>query len=136
MGAPVTFKDTGISQLIEEHRNEANPLFPIRWNDREFVLASKFINPIFGFAAYHKSSFKLSRFTIEGALRLDYEHAALKYKSFTSTSYAIMQTLPSGEVRHYRYVPILIDEAGRLSRSFWQLLPKLSATYSVPGVDG
>ena len=136
MGAPVTFKDTGISQLIEEHRNEANPLFPIRWNDREFVLASKFINPIFGFAAYHKSSFKLRRFTIEGALRLDYEHAALKYKSFTSTSYAIMQTLPSGDEQYYRDVPILIDEAGRLSRSFWQLLPKLSATYSVPGVDG
>ncbi len=34
MNAPVTFKDTGIKSLIETHRNNANPDYPIVWDSR------------------------------------------------------------------------------------------------------
>ena len=42
MDAPVTFKDTGISKLIEQNRNNANPDYPIAWDTRRFTLGSNF----------------------------------------------------------------------------------------------
>lgn len=45
MEAPVTFKDYGITRLIELHRNQANPYFPIRWDERQFPLDSRFTLP-------------------------------------------------------------------------------------------
>jgi outer membrane receptor protein involved in Fe transport len=42
MSAPVTFKEYGIDQLIEKNRNEANPVYPIAWDDEAFVLGSEF----------------------------------------------------------------------------------------------
>lgn len=39
MSAPVTFKDYGIDQLIEKHRNDANPHYPIAWDEDTLCLA-------------------------------------------------------------------------------------------------
>ena len=72
MDAPVTFKDTGIKLLIEDHINELNPYYPVEWNERNFVLGSEFTNPTWGLALYHQSSFDWQNFTFTAGLRLDY----------------------------------------------------------------
>lgn len=130
MDAPVTFYDTGISELIEKHRNEANQYYPIRWNERTFTLNSSFSSPSYGVALYHNSKFTLGDWILTAALRLDYEHASLDYRSHTATAYEIFHRPDvMGEWTHFRDVPILIEEHGSLSNSFLQLLPKLSATH-------
>lgn len=131
MDAPVTFKDYGIEQLIEKHRNEANPHYPIRWVDRSFPLDSHFTYPATGLAAYHRSEFKIGKWTFTAGLRLDWERATLTYHSHCNTAYEIYQETPSGEYVPMRYVPVNIDRSGHLAKSFLELLPKLSASYNL-----
>lgn len=134
MDAPVTFKDRGIADLIEKHRNEANPMYPISWNTREFSLNSNFTIPTWGLSAYHESDLTLGKWTLSAALRLDYEKSVLNYLSSCDTGYAIYQ-LTDGKYEYYRDTEIYINDEGRISRDFLTLLPKLSATYSL-GEDG
>ena len=133
MDAPVTFKDYGITHLIEEKRNEANPDYPIRWDDREFVLGSNFKYPVYGVAAYHQSSFTFGPFTATAGVRLDYERARLNYKSLCNTSFTVMQLLPDGSEIPFRHDPVDIDDRGKLSKSFVQVLPKVSLSWEIPG---
>ncbi len=129
MDAPVTFKDTGIKLLIENHINEVNPYYPVVWNERSFELGSRFTNPSWGVALYHQSSYDWKRFTFTAGLRLDYEHTSLRYHSETHTGYSIMESA-TGQV--YNTSNIDIDDGGSLSKHFVQLLPKLSITYHLP----
>ena len=131
MNAPVTFKSHGISELIERHRNDANPLYPVDWNDDSFVLGSRFKAPVRGVALYHQSTFEYGRWTLTAGLRLDVEQTRLNYRSDCSTGYTIYNmTGLSPEVYDTR--PIRIDDSGRLSKTFVELLPKLTATYRLP----
>ena len=130
MDSPVTFKDKGISQLIERNRNNVMPSYPISWDTRDFVLGSDFKNDTYGVALYHQSSYQLGDFTFAGGVRLDYEHASLKYHSETHTGYTIT-TQATGEV--FSHENIDINERGRISKEFLQLLPKVSLTYLVGG---
>ena len=128
MLAPVTFKDVGISSLIESHRNDANPYFPISWDSREFPLDSDFKINTGGFAFYHESKYKAGRWTLTAGLRLDYERAEMNYKSDCSTGYMIYRL---GEtLQPERHVDIEIHDTGKLSRTFVTFLPKLSAIYN------
>ncbi len=127
MNAPVTFKDVGIARLIEEHANEAYADYPIRWASREFVLGSDFISPSWGVAIYHQSSYTWKRLTATAALRLDYEHARLNYRSSTHTGYDIIERA-TGEL--FRHDNIDIDDSGTLNKHFLQLLPKFTLTYT------
>ena len=129
MDAPVTFKDTGIASLIEEHVNKMNPYYPVKWNERSFELGSEFTNPSWGVALYHQSSLDWKRFTFTAGLRLDYEHSTLRYHSETHTGYDVMETA-TGNI--YRSTSIDIDDSGSLSKHFVQLLPKFSVTYHLP----
>lgn len=131
MHAPVTFKETGIEKLIVDHRNEANPYYPIAWDDDTFVLGSEFVYPTKGIAFYHQSTLRLDKVTISAGLRLDYEHSALNYRSHCNTSYTIYDN--TGEI------PVVfdrrradIDDRGHLSRSFTRLLPKLTVSTPLP----
>ncbi len=130
MQAPVTFKDRGIQDLIEEHRNNANPNYPISWNSRIFALNSDFTIPTWGLSAYHESDLTLGRWTLTAALRLDYERSTLEYNSFCDTGYTIYRKSES-EYEYFRSVDIDIDDKGTLSRDFITLLPKISASYSL-----
>lgn len=130
MDAPVTFKDEGISQLIESHRNEANPSYPISWHTRSFPLNSEFTVPTWGVAAYHESVLELGNWNITAGLRVDYEKSTMRYRSHCATGYTISH-LSEGEETFYRDAFIDIDDAGDLSRDFVTLLPKLSVTYSL-----
>lgn len=127
MDAPVTFKDTGIAQLIEDHTNAANPSYPIKWDTREFVLGSNFVNPTYGLALYHQSSYDWNNLVFTAGMRVDYEHTSLDYHSETHTGYSILQQ-SNGAL--YRHDNIDIDDGGKLHKDFLQLLPKLSITYN------
>lgn len=130
MHAPVTFKDRGIEDLIEKHRNDANPSYPISWNTRIFDLNSRFKIPTWGLSAYHESDLTIGGWTLTAALRLDYEHSTLNYNSLCDTGYSIYKKSDS-EYEHFRTVDIDIDDKGKLSRHFLTLLPKISASYSL-----
>lgn len=129
MDAPVTFKDTGIKSLIENHINSVNPYYPVVWNERSFVLGSNFTNPTWGVALYHQSSYDWKRFTFTAGLRLDYEHASLNHHSETHTGYQVIDAA-TGEIFHSNSIDI--DDGGSLSKHFTELLPKFSITYHLP----
>ena len=124
MYAPVTFGDMGIRSLIEEHRNASNPDYPIAWDTRQFTLGSDFTIPTYGLAAYGQAEYRLGNFTLTGGLRLDYEHSTLRYPSRCATGYSILH---DGQV--YGHVPVDIDQQGRLTRHFLELLPKVAVSY-------
>ena len=135
MKAPVTFKDKGVAELIEAHRNSANPDYPIRWDSRSFCLNSDFLTDTYGLAVYHKSDVTLGNFNISAALRLDYEHSTLDYHSYCSTSYTIYQRQGEDFIPYHK-IPVDIDDKGKLSRSFLTLLPEVAATYMLPNGHG
>lgn len=133
MNAPVTFKSDGIANLIVGHRNEFNPYYPVVWDDDTFVLGSDFSSPVFGFAAYHQSTLRLGEFTLSGALRLDYEHVALRYRSTANTSYTILDASnPTGNPTVFDRRAVDIDDRGRLSQHFLELLPKATLSWRLP----
>ena len=132
MDAPVTFKDYGIEQLIEKHRNDAIPSYPISWDTRDFVLSSNFKNPNYGLAIYHQSSYTLDSWNFTASLRLDYEHSQLSYKSYCNTGY-ITNKAADGSI--YSHTDVYINDGEKLNKSFLQLLPKLSISYNVPSLQ-
>ncbi len=131
MDAPVTFKDTGISELIEGHINNVNPYYPVSWDERSFILGSDFTNPTWGIALYHQSSYDWNRFTFTAGLRLDYEHASLRHHSETHTGYKVVEAA-TGAVYHSENIDI--NDGGSLSKHFTELLPKFSITYHLPTI--
>ncbi len=131
MDAPVTFKDTGISELIEGHINSVNPYYPVSWDERSFILGSDFTNPTWGIALYHQSSYDWNRFTFTAGLRLDYEHASLRHHSETHTGYKVVEAA-TGAVYHSENIDI--NDGGNLSKHFTELLPKFSITYHLPTI--
>lgn len=142
MDAPVVFKNAGISQLIEGNRNKYNYRYPIAWDSREFPLNSEFTIPTWGFDAYHESKLRLGDFSIKGAIRIEYERAALDYHSQASSSYGIYdnssgQTLKDpAQIASFplvRRVYINIDDYGKLTRDYMMLLPSLSMMWNIDG---
>jgi len=133
MRAPVTFLPVGIEKLIESHRNDMNPYYPVKWDDRSFVLNSDFSHPTRGIGVYHNSTLQLDRFTLTGALRLEVERPSLGYHSYTSTRYTIYDKTIPGETSVYRHETVNLDETGKLSHTYVELLPKITAMYSLQG---
>jgi outer membrane receptor protein involved in Fe transport len=130
MNAPVNFKNTGISQLIEYYRNQANPYYPIEWDSRQFLLGSDFTTTDGGFAIYHESKLALGNWSLEAALRWDYESTAMKYHSYCDAGFTTWQLLDDGTKQYYRHDAVNIDDTGRMSQSFNELLPKLTIAYN------
>ncbi len=134
MNAPVTFKDYGISQLIEKHRNDANSDYPIDWKDETFALGSRFENPVRGMALYHQSSYELGRWNFTAGLRLDYEYTKLRYNSHCNTGYTVYDryTEPENPSKIYAVNDVNINDLGQMDKSFVELLPKFAVTYKLP----
>lgn len=130
MAAPVTFKDEGIARLIEDHRNSANPDYPIEWDTREFPLNSHFRIPTFGTAIYHQSEFTLGGWKFNLGIRLDWEKSRLSYLSDCDTGYEIFKLLPDGARQHYRDVNINIHDSGHLKRSYLNCMPSLGVVFT------
>ena len=136
MNAPVTFKDTGISYLIESHRNAANPDYPIAWYSREFPLNSEFEIPTYGVALYHESKYDLGRWHFTAGIRLDWERSVLHYRSHCDTGYEIYSLTQNYGYEPYRNVDIKIDDTGRISRQYFTWMPKASVLYELNGETG
>lgn len=132
MLAPVTFKDTGISDLIEAHPNQMNPDYPLAWDSRQFTLGSRFTTLTKGIAFYARNSYITGNWTFELGLRYDLEHASLIYDSNCSSGYTIYHRLPSGALENFAHVPVEIADHGHLSRTFSELLPKFTVGYRFP----
>ncbi len=130
MDAPVTFLNDGIAQLIEYNYNSHSPNDRIEWDSRSFVLGSNFTITNYGAALYHQSTLRLADFTLLAGLRLDYEHAALKFLSHCTTGHTVYNRATNEPILHR---PIEINDPGRLNESFLELLPKFSVTYHIPG---
>lgn len=130
MTAPVTFKDKGISELIEKHRNESNPDYPIVWDSREFVLHSDFTIPSGGAAVYHQSEFDLGRWHLTVGLRLDWETSRLNYHSLCDTGYEVMH-MADGTPKPYSHKDVKIDDLGHERRSYFNWMPKVSVHYDL-----
>ena len=133
MKAPVTFKDEGIRTLIEDHRNNANPYYPISWDNREFPLLSDFTIPTFGVALYHESRYEVGPWNFTAGIRLDYERASLNFRSRCNTGYMINERVGEDDLIPFRHVDINIDDSGKLHRHFFNWMPKVSAMYSFEG---
>lgn len=128
MGAPVTFGEQGIENLITGHYNKYSPYYPIAWDDDTFLLDSYFTTPTWGAALYHQSSYSVDRLTASVGLRLDYERASLNYHSMTNAGYTIYNaTVNPPEV--FSHVPVEIDDRGKLHRHDLQLLPRITVSY-------
>ncbi len=130
MHAPVTFKEDGITHLIEDNINSSPALqqmgMHLEWDDDSFVLDSHFLNPVRGFALYHRSTVDLGRWTLSAGIRFDFEHTSLTYASDVSTSatmYRGQRPMGSREIN--------INDDGRLRQTFRELLPNLSVTYNL-----
>lgn len=134
MEAPVTFKDAGISSLIERHRNDANPSYPIEWDERTFPLNSSFKVPTWGIAIYHESEYRTGRFKFTAGLRLDYESTSLNYRSDCATGYTVNHVI-DGVSHFYRHVDVDIDDRGKLEKHFFNWLPKFTVLYDFSGLD-
>lgn len=134
MDAPVTFFDTGISELVESHRNEINPNYPIKWDDRSFVLGSDFKQTSRGVAVYHESSYKLKNWTFQAGLRWDCEWVGLDHHSFCDTGYETYQRGEDGTLEPFRHTPLKINDRGSLSNNYMELLPKIAIAYDLSNV--
>ncbi len=133
MEAPVTFFDTGISRLIEDHRNEMNPYYPIAWDTREFVLGSDFKQTSRGFALYHESTYRLGDWTFQAGLRWDTERVGLRHHSECSTGYMTYQRQDDGSLLPFRHTPLDINDRGEMDKTYMELLPKVAVTYGRQG---
>jgi len=127
MDAPVTFYNYGIEQFIEKHVNEYNPLYPICWDTRSFLLGSHFTAPSWGAALYHESNYTWGQWSLQAGVRIDYEHARLNYHSFTNTGYTIYHGSVGGET--FAHENVDIDDEGTLNKDFFEILPNLSLTW-------
>lgn len=134
MDAPVHFYDTGISQLIENHRNEMNPQYPIKWDQRDFVLGSDFKQTSRGFALYHESTYKYNHWTFQAGLRWDSEWVGLNHHSHCNTGYETYEKDDDGKLTPFSHTPLKINDRGRLSNNYMELLPKIAIAYDLPNV--
>lgn len=128
MAAPVTFYDAGISNLIEQKRNEMNPTYPISWDEREFPLQSRFTSTSAGGALYHQSRFTAGQWVFDAGLRLDIERVGCDYHNTAEASYTVWHELPGGGREVFAHAPVSIAEQGRLHHTYTELLPKVTVT--------
>lgn len=131
MTAPVTFKDDGISALIEQPmHNATGGTMAIIWDDRFMRLNSDFELPTHGFAFYHKSEYTLGRWRLAGALRLAYERNSIDYHSWCNTAYTLYMA-STDPWRPIRHIEADVNLSDRLHETSLQLLPEIKAAYDI-----
>ncbi|MBQ7856253.1 MAG: TonB-dependent receptor [Alistipes sp.] len=129
MAAPVTFKGDGIQGLILDNVNKyfGNGIYEYSWGDGEgngadnLLLDSHFTTVTAGWAAYHQSSLRAGRWLFTLGIRLDGEHVRMRYNNTVDSQYTATK-VSSGEKQT---VPLLINDKGTLSKTFFEVLPRL-----------
>lgn len=128
MSAPVNFKSYGIDNLIIANANEYNPQYYYVWLDDELLFESDFDIPTYGLSLYHKSELETGRWKLSAQLRVDYEYTRLNYSNFVDTDYRAVNKDDEDIIYD---IPIKIDNDDFVEQNFFELLPKLSASYSL-----
>ena len=126
MSAPVVFKQTGIEELILANANAHDGLYTYSWDDTELPLASRFRIPAAGGALYHESACTLGRWHLAAGLRLDVEHTRLRYDSRTVANYTATDRRTGVSTSLHKPIEV----AGRLERTFAELLPRFCVLYA------
>ena len=126
MSAPVVFKQTGIEELILANANAHDGLYTYSWDDTELPLASRFRIPAAGGALYHESACTLGRWHLAAGLRLDVEHTRLRYDSRTVANYTATDRRTGVSTSLNKPIEV----AGRLERTFAELLPRFCVLYA------
>ncbi len=133
--APVTFKEEGISQQLENTINEVLPPSlgaSIRFEERNLLIGSDFDSPSYGFAAFHQSTWNdlgVKGLSFTAGLRLDYEKNKLEYHSASSFGYEF--PLVAMGSRYELGNSLHSAEKGSLDQDYVQLLPKFALSYSL-----
>ncbi len=132
MEAPVTFKDDGIANLILKNANAAMEPNGLRLScdDDEIELGSRFRNPVWGAAIYHNSSYMAGSFDISAGIRFDVERNTLRYFSDCETAFTVSREIGGAWVP-IANVPVDLSDTDRLSKTFLEILPKVSVTYNI-----
>lgn len=132
MEAPVTFKEDGIERLILDNANRA--MVPkgmmLSHDDGRIALNSRFTNPVWGAAVYHRSTYRAGAWDFSAGIRIDVEKTSLRYFSDCATAFTVSRKMGDSWVP-LTQVPVNIDESDRLSKTFVEALPKVSVTYNI-----
>lgn len=115
MEAPVTFRDYGISELMEKYSG-------IRFKEREFTIADDFTIPAWGVATYAQFTYTLGAFDFSAGARLDYEYSSMDYNSRSLVHY----TSKSNSIF---FAPLLTEFVGKKEIDECEFLPSFSLTY-------
>ena len=124
MAAPVAFKRQGIEDLILANANRVPNLHIESAND-VLPLDTDFELPSYGGALYHESRYDIGRWHFTAGIRADLERTQLDYHSRATFDYT-MQYGPSPQIPGSASV----DEQNRLSHTYFEWLPKVSALYA------
>ena len=135
MQAPVTFLADGIENLILKNVNQHSGYPGVyRWGKidgsmgENLLLGSNFSTSTFGWAIYHESSLTAGSWAFTLGMRLDNEYIAMRYHNFTDSYYT---AIPADTAKSPQQAHLKIDDRDRLSKNFMELLPKLTARYSI-----
>lgn len=132
MQAPVTFRDYGITHLIEDNINSSLPRgMHLEFDKRRLILGSLFDITDGGFSLYHQSTLALGPVTAELGLRWNIEHVAMDYTNRCNTSVTMYRMLPTGVSVPLMTRPVAVDTTGHLSQTYNQFLPQLSLRWDV-----
>lgn len=129
MHAPVTFKKDGIEELILGKANQGIHIqFPdadLVLKEEEFPIESRFKLPVYGFSLFHQSTLTSGKWKFTAGLRADYESTGIRYNSHAEVNYRFTLTMPE-----YKAFPVEME--GKKTKSFSELLPRLSVMYEIP----
>lgn len=132
MEAPVLFKQDGIDELILRNANAHDPEYTYTWLDASLPLDSRFRMPNVGAALYHESNLRAGRWHFTLGVRVDYEHARLRYESTTHSRYRAVRKADGLTLD----LPLDVALGGTLRQSFAEVLPKAAVRYRIgPGND-
>jgi len=140
--APVTFKEEGMKQIIEENANEAfdeianNPAAPLMHmgiNSNQLYTGENFKTPTFSGAIYHQSTFNdllVKGLSATVGLRLDYEKIRLNYLSASSPlNFDFTFDMPPYMHMESNGLEASSSLKGKESTDYVQLLPKFALQY-------
>lgn len=131
--APVTFKEDGVREQLEETINRLLPPSlgaQIDFVQPQLAVGADFDSPTFGLAAYHQSTFNnllTQGLSLTLGLRLDYEKNKLDYSSESAFDYEFPVAAMGGRYDLGNSLRSVLE--GSLDHDYVQLLPKLALSY-------
>ncbi len=129
MNAPVIFKEEGIDALIFAAANEATHGKMQLTALDEMPLYSDFKHPNYGAALYHESAYRFGRFEVKAGLRIENERTELRYHSRGALKYHQKIALPQLPRPIEQDSAVELDEGGKYTKEYTELLPKFSLIY-------